>query len=100
MTQGVVGKMKSLFKLLIAAAVFVGVAVSDSTSFKVHVIGDSTVCNYKDSAYPQLFFDIRTSVPLCLCVLNPQMHSKKAGISCSSEHLSLYLQAYSHNKNN
>ena len=46
-----------------------------------------------------LFFDIRTSVPLCLCVLNPQMHSKKAGISCSSEHLSLYLQAYSHNKN-
>ena len=53
MTQGVVGKMKSLFKLLIAAAVFAGVAVSDSTSFKVHVIGDSTVCNYKDSAYPQ-----------------------------------------------
>ena len=30
-----------------------GVAVSDSTSFKVHVIGDSTVCNYKDNAYPQ-----------------------------------------------
>ena len=45
--------MKSLFKFFIAAAVFAGVAVSDSTSFKVHVIGDSTVCNYKDSAYPQ-----------------------------------------------
>ena len=45
--------MKGVFKFLIAAAVFAGVAVSDSTSFKVHVIGDSTVCNYKDSAYPQ-----------------------------------------------
>ena len=45
--------MKGVFRFLIAAAVFVGVAVSDSTSFKVHVIGDSTVCNYKDNAYPQ-----------------------------------------------
>lgn len=45
--------MKGVFKFLIAAAVFAGVAVSDSTSFKVHVIGDSTVCNYKDNAYPQ-----------------------------------------------
>ena len=45
--------MKGVFKFLIAAAVFTGVAVSDSTSFKVHVIGDSTVCNYKDKAYPQ-----------------------------------------------
>ena len=45
--------MKSVLKFLLAAAVFTGVAVSDSTSFKVHVIGDSTVCNYKDNAYPQ-----------------------------------------------
>ena len=45
--------MKKVLKFFLAAAVFAGVAVSDSTSFKVHVIGDSTVCNYKDSAYPQ-----------------------------------------------
>lgn len=45
--------MKGVLKYFIAAAVFAGVAVSDSTNFKVHVIGDSTVCNYKDNAYPQ-----------------------------------------------
>ncbi|MBO7383626.1 MAG: GDSL family lipase, partial [Fibrobacter sp.] len=45
--------MNSILKIAIAATVFAGIAVSDSTSFKVHVIGDSTVCNYKDSAYPQ-----------------------------------------------
>ena len=45
--------MRSAIKFLLIAAVFAGVAVSDSTSFKVHVIGDSTVCNYKDNAYPQ-----------------------------------------------
>lgn len=45
--------MKSIVKFALAAAVFTGVAVSDSTSFTIHVIGDSTVCNYKDSAYPQ-----------------------------------------------
>ncbi len=45
--------MKSFFKYLAAAALFAGVAVSDTTSFTIHVIGDSTVCNYKDSAYPQ-----------------------------------------------
>ena len=39
--------------LAIIAAMFVGVAVSDSTSFTVHVIGDSTVCNYAATAYPQ-----------------------------------------------
>ena len=33
--------------------VFAGVAVSDSTSFTIHVVGDSTVQTYKDSAYPQ-----------------------------------------------
>ena len=45
--------MKRILKFLVAAAVFTGVAVSDSTSFTVHVIGDSTVATYKDSAYPQ-----------------------------------------------
>lgn len=45
--------MKNLFKFFAVAALFVGVGVSDTTSFTIHVIGDSTVCNYKDSAYPQ-----------------------------------------------
>lgn len=45
--------MKSIVKFALVAAVFTGFAVSDSTSFTIHVIGDSTVCNYKDSAYPQ-----------------------------------------------
>ena len=45
--------MKRLVKFLIAAAVFAGVAESDSTSFTIHVAGDSTVQTYKDSAYPQ-----------------------------------------------
>lgn len=45
--------MKAFAKYAIAAALFAGVAVSDTTSFTIHVIGDSTVCAYKDSAYPQ-----------------------------------------------
>jgi len=45
--------MKSFLKFFAAAAVFTTVAVSDTTSFTIHVIGDSTVCDYKDSAYPQ-----------------------------------------------
>ncbi len=45
--------MKSLFKYAIVAGLFTSLAVSDTTSFTIHVIGDSTVCNYKDSAYPQ-----------------------------------------------
>lgn len=45
--------MKRLVKFLIAAAVFAGVAVSDSTSFTIHVAGDSTVQTYKDNVYPQ-----------------------------------------------
>ena len=45
--------MKSIFKYLLVAAVFTGVAVSDSTSFTIHVVGDSTVQTYKDNAYPQ-----------------------------------------------
>lgn len=45
--------MKAFAKYAIAAALFTSVAVSDTTSFTIHVIGDSTVCAYKDSAYPQ-----------------------------------------------
>ena len=45
--------MKGVLRFLIAAAVFTGVAVSDSTSFTIHVVGDSTVQTYNDKAYPQ-----------------------------------------------
>ena len=45
--------MKSILKYLLAASVFTGVAVSDSTSFTIHVVGDSTVQTYKDNVYPQ-----------------------------------------------
>ena len=45
--------MKGMLKFLIAAAVFAGIAVSDSTSITVYVIGDSTVQTYNASAYPQ-----------------------------------------------
>ncbi len=45
--------MKSVFRFFIAAALFTGVAVSDSTSFTIHVVGDSTVQTYKDNVYPQ-----------------------------------------------
>ena len=45
--------MKKVVKFLLFAAVFTGIAVSDSTSFTVHVIGDSTVQTYKDDVYPQ-----------------------------------------------
>ena len=45
--------MKGMLKFLIAAAVFTGIAESDSTNFTIHVAGDSTVQTYKDSAYPQ-----------------------------------------------
>ena len=45
--------MNKFIKFFLAAAVFAGVAVSDSTSFTIHVVGDSTVCTYKDNAYPQ-----------------------------------------------
>ncbi|SIO11919.1 GDSL-type esterase/lipase family protein [Fibrobacter sp. UWB11] len=45
--------MKPILKYLLAAAVFTGVAVSDSTSFSIYVVGDSTVQTYKDNVYPQ-----------------------------------------------
>jgi len=45
--------MKRVFRFLIAAAVFAGIAVSDSTSITIYVIGDSTVQTYNASAYPQ-----------------------------------------------
>lgn len=45
--------MKTVLKYFAAAALFTSIAVSDTTSFTIHVIGDSTVCDYKESAYPQ-----------------------------------------------
>ena len=45
--------MKHFIKFILVAAVFTGIAVSDSTSFTIHVVGDSTVQTYKDNAYPQ-----------------------------------------------
>ena len=45
--------MKTIFKYLLAASVFAGVAVSDSTSVSIYVVGDSTVQTYKDNVYPQ-----------------------------------------------
>ena len=45
--------MKKVLKIFLAAALFTGVAVSDSTSFTIHVVGDSTVQTYKDNVYPQ-----------------------------------------------
>lgn len=46
--------MKNLFKFALTAALFTSFAVSDSTSFTIHVIGDSTVCNYDhNKVYPQ-----------------------------------------------
>ena len=45
--------MKHFIKFFLIALLFTGLAVSDSTSFTVHIVGDSTVCNYKDNAYPQ-----------------------------------------------
>lgn len=45
--------MNRAFKFFLFALIFAGVAVSDSTSFTIHVAGDSTVQTYKDSAYPQ-----------------------------------------------
>ena len=45
--------MNRAFTFFLFALIFAGVAVSDSTSFTIHVAGDSTVQTYKDSAYPQ-----------------------------------------------
>ena len=45
--------MKKLLKILLLSVVFAGIAVSDSTSFTIHVVGDSTVQTYKDNVYPQ-----------------------------------------------
>ena len=45
--------MKKILKYLLVGLVFTGVAVSDSTSITVYVIGDSTVQTYNATAYPQ-----------------------------------------------
>lgn len=45
--------MKSVLKFLAIAATFLLVALGDSTSFTIHIVGDSTVCTYRDNVYPQ-----------------------------------------------
>lgn len=45
--------MKKNLKILLLAGILATVAISDSTSFTIHVIGDSTVATYKSSVYPQ-----------------------------------------------
>ena len=45
--------MKSVLKFLVIAATFLMMAAGDSPSFTIHIVGDSTVCNYNGSAYPQ-----------------------------------------------
>ena len=45
--------MRRTIKFLLIAAVFAGIAVSDSTNFSIYVVGDSTVQTYKDNVYPQ-----------------------------------------------
>ena len=44
--------MKKFFVILFGL-LFCAVAISDTSSWTIHIIGDSTVCNYKGSAYPQ-----------------------------------------------
>ena len=45
--------MKSFIKFFLVSIAFAGLAVSDSISFTIHIVGDSTVCNYNEKAYPQ-----------------------------------------------
>ncbi|MFA6836601.1 MAG: GDSL-type esterase/lipase family protein [Fibrobacteraceae bacterium] len=44
--------MKFFFAML-SLAVFAAISSSDTTAVTIHVIGDSTVCTYASSAYPQ-----------------------------------------------
>ena len=45
--------MKSFIKFFLISIAFASLAVSDSISFTIHIVGDSTVCNYNEKAYPQ-----------------------------------------------
>lgn len=45
--------MKKILSALFILLVMATVAITDSTSFTIHVIGDSTVATYKSSVYPQ-----------------------------------------------
>ncbi len=45
--------MKLFLKYFAIAAAFVFMAMGDSPSFTIHIVGDSTVCTYKDNVYPQ-----------------------------------------------
>ena len=45
--------MKSVLKFLTIAVAFLLLALGDSSTFTIHIVGDSTVCTYKDNVYPQ-----------------------------------------------
>ena len=45
--------MKIFLKYFAIAMAFVFMAMGDSPSFTIHIVGDSTVCTYRDNAYPQ-----------------------------------------------
>ncbi|MBR2074286.1 MAG: GDSL family lipase, partial [Fibrobacter sp.] len=45
--------MKLVLKFWTIAAAFLLLALGDSSSFTIHIVGDSTVCTYRDNVYPQ-----------------------------------------------
>ena len=45
--------MKSVLKFITIAFAFLLLALGDSSTFTIHIVGDSTVCTYRDNAYPQ-----------------------------------------------
>ncbi len=45
--------MKPFIKFFLLALLFTGLAVSDSTSVTIYVVGDSTVMTYGEKVYPQ-----------------------------------------------
>ncbi len=45
--------MKKWFLSILFVSLMSAISVSDTTSFTIHIVGDSTVCTYKSSAYPQ-----------------------------------------------
>jgi len=45
--------MKKWALSLLLVSAMSAISVSDTTSFTIHIVGDSTVCNYSGSAYPQ-----------------------------------------------
>lgn len=45
--------MKRLFFVLLLICALSAISVSDSDAITIHIVGDSTVCTYRESAYPQ-----------------------------------------------